>query len=72
VYVAVALFYYFRVVRSMFLTPGAAAAGPVAGLSAGVRVALGVTGVLTLGAGVYPEPLLQWAVRAVLTCWSSG
>ena len=66
VYVAVALFYYFRVVRSMFLTPGAAAAGPVAGLSAGVRVALGVTGVLTLGAGVYPEPLLQWAVRAVL------
>jgi NADH-quinone oxidoreductase subunit N len=66
VYVAVALFYYFRVVRSMFLTPGAAAAGPVAGLSAGVRVALGVTGMLTLGAGVYPEPLLQWAVRAVL------
>jgi NADH-quinone oxidoreductase subunit N len=66
VYVAVALFYYFRVVRSMFLTPGAAAAGQAAGLSAGVRVALGVTGVLTLGAGVYPEPLLQWAVRAVL------
>jgi NADH-quinone oxidoreductase subunit N len=52
VYVAVALFYYFRVVRNMFLTPGEAAAG--------------VTGVLTLGAGVYPEPLLQWAVRAVL------
>jgi NADH-quinone oxidoreductase subunit N len=66
VYVAVALFYYFRVVRNMFLTPGEAAAGPAAGLSAGVRVALGVTGVLTLGAGVYPEPLLQWAVRAVL------
>jgi NADH-quinone oxidoreductase subunit N len=65
VYVAVALFYYFRVVRCMFLEPAAEGVARV-GLSAGVRVALGVTGVLTLGAGVHPEPLLQWAVRAVL------
>jgi hypothetical protein len=49
----------------MFLEPAAEGVARV-GLSAGVRVALGVTGVLTLGAGVYPEPLLQWAVRAVL------
>ncbi|MFN9459361.1 MAG: hypothetical protein ACK6D7_18570, partial [Acidobacteriota bacterium] len=62
----VALFYFFRVVRNMFLPRGDAAGGPAAGLSGGVRVALGVPGVLTLGAGVYPEPLLQWAVRAVL------
>ena len=48
-YVAVAIYYYFRIVRSMFMRDEAAPASavPLAG-SVGVRVALAVTGVLTL------------------------
>jgi NADH-quinone oxidoreductase subunit N len=58
-YVAVAIYYYFKIVRSMFIrevldkTPLAA--------SAGLRFALAATGLLTLVIGIYPEPFLKLA-----------
>jgi NADH:ubiquinone oxidoreductase subunit 2 (subunit N) len=55
----VAVYYYFRVVRSMFAGEEADQT-PVA-TSYGLRLALGVTGVLTLAIGVYPEPFLRLA-----------
>ena len=58
-YVAVAIYYYFRIVRSMFLADETEK-GPLAS-SVGLRFALGVTGVLTLLIGVYPEPFLRLA-----------
>jgi len=57
VYVAVSLFYYFRLVRSMFLLPATLAVPPVP-TSLGLRI--------TLGAGIYPEPFLQLAARSLL------
>jgi len=57
VYVAVSLFYYFRLVRSMFLLPATLAVPPLAS-SLGLRIAL--------GAGIYPEPFLQLAARSLL------
>ncbi|MGD0199453.1 MAG: NADH-quinone oxidoreductase subunit N [Bryobacteraceae bacterium] len=58
-YVAVAIYYYFRVVRSMFVSE-AVDAVPAAS-SFGLRVALGITGVMTVLVGVYPEPFLRLA-----------
>ena len=58
-YVAVAIYYYFRLVRAMFTTPQEHAE-PVSS-SLGLKVALGVTGVLTLVIGVYPEPWVRFA-----------
>ncbi len=58
-YVAVAIYYYFRVVKSMFVGD-MTDKGPVMG-GFGMRLALGVTGVLTLLIGIYPEPFLQFA-----------
>ena len=63
-YVAVAIYYYFRIVRSMFirdLTEKAALS-----TSFGLRVALGVSGVLTLAIGIYPEPFLRLAQTSLL------
>jgi NADH-quinone oxidoreductase subunit N len=62
-YVAVALYYYFRLVRSMFL--GEMQYAKPLSSSAGLRFALGVTGLLTLGLGIYPEPFLR-AARALV------
>jgi NADH-quinone oxidoreductase subunit N len=58
-YVAVAIYYYFRIVRSMFVSE-ATDKLPVAS-SFGLRLALGITGVMTLLIGIYPEPFLQLA-----------
>jgi NADH-quinone oxidoreductase subunit N len=63
-YVAVAIYYYFRIVRSMFAreeTEKSALAS-----SFGVRFAVGVSGLLTLGIGVYPEPFLRFAQMSLL------
>jgi NADH-quinone oxidoreductase subunit N len=62
-YVAVALYYYFRFVRTMFLVEEKQPR-PLAS-SFGVRIALVVTGLLTLGLGVYPEPFLRAAQALV-------
>lgn len=62
-YVAVAIYYYFRIVRSMFTSESAETA-PLAS-SFGLRLALGVTGVLTLAIGIYPEPFLRLAQTSI-------
>jgi len=63
-YVAVAIYYYFKIVRSMFIREATEPA-PLA-TSFGLRVALGLTGVLTLVIGVYPEPFLRMAQISLL------
>ena len=63
-YVAVAIYYYFKVVRSMFIREPLEKA-PLAS-SFGLRVALGLTGVLTLAIGIYPEPFLKLAQTSLL------
>ncbi len=63
-YVAVAIYYYFKIVRSMFLGEDTEKA-PMA-TSAGLRLALGVSGFLTLAIGIYPEPFLRLALSSVI------
>jgi NADH-quinone oxidoreductase subunit N len=63
-YVAVAIYYYFRIVRSMFVREEAEMAPPETSL--GLRVALGITGALTLIIGVFPEPVLRYATDSLL------
>jgi len=62
-YVIVALYYYFRLVRAMFTRE---ASGPVPIQSGiGLRLALLASGALTLGIGLYPEPFLRFAESSV-------
>ena len=63
-YVAVAIYYYFKVVRSMFAREPLEKA-PLAS-SVGLRVALVASGVLTLAIGIYPEPFLRLAQTSLL------
>jgi len=63
-YVAVAIYYYFRVVKTMFV--GELAEKTPLATSLGLRVALGITGVLTLAVGVYPEPVLRMAQSTLM------
>ena len=63
-FAAVAIYYYFRIVRAMFVSDLKETA-PLA-TSFGVRVALAVTGLLTLGIGIYPEPFLNFAQISLL------
>jgi NADH-quinone oxidoreductase subunit N len=60
VYVAISLYYYFRLVKSMFIQHAEDDAPPLT-TSVGLRVALGVTGLLTLVIGMYPEPFIHLA-----------
>jgi NADH-quinone oxidoreductase subunit N len=66
-YVAVAIYYYFRIVRSMFTRDHAvpAADRPLAS-SIGMRLALGITGALTLIIGIFPEPFLRFAGESLM------
>jgi NADH-quinone oxidoreductase subunit N len=63
-YVAVAIYYYFRVVKIMFV--GEVMEKTPLATSIGLRVALGITGVLTLAIGIYPEPVLRLAQNSFL------
>jgi NADH-quinone oxidoreductase subunit N len=63
-YVAVAIYYYFKIVVSMFTRPEAEGSPLVS--SFGLRLALGVSGVLTLFIGIYPEPFLKLAQSSLL------
>jgi NADH-quinone oxidoreductase subunit N len=58
-YVAIAIYYYFKIVRSMFISEQTEKA-PLA-TSMGLRLALGVSGVMTLAIGIYPQPFLELA-----------
>jgi NADH-quinone oxidoreductase subunit N len=63
-YVAVAIYYYFRLVRTMFAGELAEKA-PLAS-SFGLRLAVGVSGIMTLGIGLYPEPWLRLAQTSLM------
>ncbi len=63
-YVAVAIYYYFKIVRSMFIRESTEKA-PLA-TSVGLRLALAVSGVLTLAIGIYPEPFLKLAQTSLM------
>jgi NADH-quinone oxidoreductase subunit N len=63
-YAAVAIYYYFRIVKSMFVSELREKA-PLAS-SFGMRLALAVSGVMTLAIGVYPEPFLKLAQTSLL------
>jgi NADH-quinone oxidoreductase subunit N len=63
-YVAVAIYYYFKIVRSMFIRESTEKV-PLA-TSFGLRVAAVVSGVLTLAIGVYPEPFLRLAQTSLI------
>jgi len=62
-YVAVAIYYYFKIVRSMFI--GEETEKTPLAMSFGLRLALGVTGFLTLAIGVYPQPFLTLATTTL-------
>jgi NADH-quinone oxidoreductase subunit N len=64
-YVAVSLYYYFRIVSLMFMADPIDRELP--SLSPGIRIALGVTAVMTLFIGLYPEPFIQIAGQSVLS-----
>ena len=63
-YVAVAIYYYFKIVRSMFIREETERA-PLTS-SFGLQFALVVTGVMTLAIGIYPEPFLRMAQTSLL------
>jgi NADH-quinone oxidoreductase subunit N len=59
-YIAVSIYYYFKIVRSMFIREAEEKTPPLAS-SMGLRFALGLAGTLTLAIGLYPEPFLRFA-----------
>jgi NADH-quinone oxidoreductase subunit N len=59
-YAAVALYYYFRIVRAMFTVDDLPSA-PAPARSFAFQVALLATGIMTVAMGIYPEPFLQFA-----------
>ncbi len=63
-YVAVSLYYYFRIVVAMFMRqptePGRAIISP------GLAVALGLSIVMTMVIGIYPQPFIQFAQYTLL------
>ncbi len=63
-YVAVSIYYYFRMVKAVFVETGETDMPPLT-VSFGTRVALGVTCLLTLGIGLYPEPFLRLAQLSI-------
>lgn len=63
-FVAVSLYFYFRIVREMLREPeGEAREWPA--LTPGSQVALALSGLATLGLGLYPQPILDWARSAL-------
>ena len=61
---AVAIYYYFKVVRSMFIREAVDKSPLVP--SFGLKVALAASGLLTLGIGIYPEPFLRFAQTSLM------
>jgi len=63
-YVAVAIYYYFGIVKAMYT--GVTERTSLVASSLGVRVALGITGAATVIIGLYPEPFLRFAELSLL------
>lgn len=68
VYAVVALYYYFRIVAAMFMKK-APDAVPLA-TSPSLSVALGLTLGLTILVGVYPDPFINLALKAIRPLFS--
>ena len=68
VYVAVAAYYYIKVVNAMFMGTAAEAA-PVR-ISPGMKAVLAITALATIGIGLYPDPFIRaanWSVQVTQT-----
>ncbi|HET8546563.1 MAG TPA: NADH-quinone oxidoreductase subunit N [Bryobacteraceae bacterium] len=62
VFAAVALYYYFRIVKSMFMGEPAANLEPATAVGCpGFRLAIITCAIATLAIGIYPEPFLRFA-----------
>ncbi|HJZ97474.1 MAG TPA: NADH-quinone oxidoreductase subunit N [Candidatus Solibacter sp.] len=59
-YVAVAIYYYFKIVKTMFIREAEEKAPPLA-ITMGLKVALAASVLLTLAIGLYPQPFLEMA-----------
>ena len=64
-YVAVAAFYYFRIVRAMFLQDPLDQPAQF-GIGWGVRTAIVASAIFTVAIGIYPEPFISLASESVL------
>jgi NADH-quinone oxidoreductase subunit N len=62
-YAVVALYYYFRIVVAMFMRKAVVEA-PLA-MGPGLKVALAVSTLLTVLIGVYPQPVIDLATKAI-------
>jgi NADH-quinone oxidoreductase subunit N len=67
-YVAVAIYYYFKIVKAMYVdeVKADALAGSRMESSLGIRVALGITAAATVIIGLYPEPFLRFTEISLL------
>jgi NADH-quinone oxidoreductase subunit N len=63
-YVAVSVFYYFRLIKAVFIESSEGDV-PALATSFGTRVALGLSGAATLVIGIYPEPFLRLAQLSI-------
>ena len=63
-YVAVAAYYYFRIVKVMFLTESQQQPASLV-LSRGITLTAVVAGVLMLVIGLYPEPFIAFASDSI-------
>lgn len=61
---AVAAFYYLRVIVAMYMKPAAENAEELAAPAPGLQAVLFVSAALTVGFGVFPGWLLDWATRS--------
>ncbi|MBN8729755.1 MAG: NADH-quinone oxidoreductase subunit N [Acidobacteria bacterium] len=63
-FVAVSIYYYFRIVRAMFLNEAGQLLPALPGW--GARVGFAVTALATLAIGLYPEPIIRFAGTSLL------
>jgi NADH-quinone oxidoreductase subunit N len=63
-FVAVSVYYYFRLIRAVFVDTEEQET-PALSTSFGLQVAVGITGVMTLVLGMYPEPFLRLAQMSI-------
>jgi NADH-quinone oxidoreductase subunit N len=63
-FVAVSVYYYFRLIRAVFVDTEEQET-PALSTSFGLQVAVGITGVMTLVLGMYPEPFLRLAQLSI-------
>ena len=65
VFVAVSIYYYFRIVKAIFIQASEDEVAAPLSTSLGTQLALGVTGLATMVIGIYPEPFLRLAQMSI-------